>query len=358
MGIALTLVVLHSWASTGDAAFVGGTYLITPSADGTTAVIQVAGINNTTTNITTGSLGFELWYSEAPYSGGTIQGYKVAASFLPIANCTSSQLAPGQSCTEISVTDTLTVPPAGTYYPVLLLVEFTASCTTNSGYCIDDYVALTNLDTGGPTVTVASVDDGGSGTTGNAELSTPVEVSAIDWSSDTVDITAGSVANISSVTSGSLALQLWFTDTPYTGGAISNGYKVASFSLPASCTTGNAQLARGMTCTSINSGTIAVTPPPAGTYYAAVLLAEYNPSLCSSNAGYCIDNGVALENQETVPDPTSTVVSGGSTGGGGDGGGGGGGSMDPYVLMAAAVLVAARLWNLLRVNPSRGRFPI
>ena len=319
LGLLMVLADAQAWPSTGNAAFVGGNYEITPSSDDTSAVVEVAGIRNTTSNTTTGSLGFELWYSATPYSGGTIDGYKVASSYLPIGNCSSSQLAPGQSCTGITVTDSLTVPPAGTYYPVMLLVEFASSCTTNNGYCIDDFVDLTNLVTGGPTVTVGAVDDGGSGASGNAEIAAPVQVSGIDWTADTVDITVTSVTNISNVTSGSLAIQLWFSTTPYAGGAIASGYKVASFPLPASCTTGHAQLNAGMSCNSINSGTIAVTPPPAGTYYAAVVLAEYNPSNCPSNAGYCIDNGLALQNQETVPDPpvTTSVTSVSATGGGG-----------------------------------------
>ena len=343
-----TLASVQTWASTGDAGFVAGNYEITPSADDKSAVMQVAGIRNTTANSTSGSLGFELWYSPTPYSGGTIDGYKVAASYLPIGNCTSSQLGAGQSCTGITVTDTLTVPPAGMYYPVLILAEFESSCATNNGYCIDDFVDLTNLVTGGPTVTVGPVDDGGSGATGNAEMAGPVQVSGIDWTADTVDITAASVTNFSNVTSGSLAIQLWFMANPYTGGAISSGYKVASFPLPASCTTGKAQLNAGMGCNSINSGTISVTPPPAGTYYAALVLVEYNPSMCPSNAGYCIDNGLALQNQETVPDPI-TVTAVAST----EGGGGGGDLYWLDVAALAALVVMGRLWIAARLQFKR-----
>jgi len=340
LGILMTLGGVQTWASTGAAGFIPGNYEITPSVDDKSALVQVAGIRNTTSNTTSGSLGFELWYSSTPYSGGTIDGYKVAASYLPIANCTSSQLGPGQSCTAITVTDALTVPPAGMYYPVLLLVEFSSSCTTNNGYCIDDYVDLMNLVTGGPTITVGGVNDGGSGSTGNAEMAGPAQVSGIDWTADTVEITVTSVTNVSNITSGSLAIQLWFTASPYTGGAISSGYKVASFPLPASCTTGQAQLNAGMACDSIDSGTIPVTAPPAGTYYATLLLVEYNPSICPSNAGYCIDNGLALQNQETVPDPV-TITGIASTGGGG--GGGDLGWLD--VVALAALLAMGRLWG-------------
>jgi hypothetical protein len=225
-------------------------------------------------------------------------------------------------------------------------VEYSASCTTNNGYCIDDFVDLKNLVTGGPTVTVEAVNDGGSGSTGNAEMAGPVQVSGIDWTADTVDITVTSVTNVSNVTSGSLAIQLWFMQNPYTGGAISSGYKVASFQLPASCTTGQAQLNAGMACDSINSGTLSVTAPPAGTYYAAVVLAEYNPSTCPNNAGYCIDNGLALQNQETVPDPI-TPAGLASTGGGG-------GALSWLDAAALAALISlGRLRKRVRVHVNR-----
>jgi hypothetical protein len=205
------------------------------------------------------------------------------------------------------------------YYPVLLLVEFSSTCTTNAGYCIDDFVTLKNLVTGGPTVVVGSVNDGGSGATGNARMDGPAQVSAIDWNNDTLSTSVASVSNVSGALTGSLAIQLWFTSTPYTGGAI-QGYRVASFSLPASCTVGNAQLNAGMACNSITSGTLSVTAPPPGTYYATLALAEYNPAMCTDNAGFCIDNTLALQDQETVPDPITPVTTLAAAGGGGGGG--------------------------------------
>ncbi len=324
--LALTFgVVPLGWANTGNLSFMAGTYTVTPNAAGTVATVQVAGIQNATTNLS-GSVGFELWYSSAPYSGGTISGYKVAASYLPIGNCSSAQLPANTDCMGITVYDNLTLPPAGTYYPVLLLVEYSSSCPTDGGYCVDDAIDLVNLATGGPTVTVQSSGGGGgagtggsSGSNGNAQLSGSTLVSGIDWTSDTVDIQVAKVANTaSSVTSGSLEIQLWFSTSPYSGGSLT-GYKVASFPLPASCTIGQAQLAAGQGCSSINSGTISATPPPPGTYYAVLALEEYS-STCTTNGGYCIDNGIQLQNQETVPTQT----------GGGGGSGGSGGSSGTY----------------------------
>jgi hypothetical protein len=328
--LALTLLALGlaispaSRARSGDAAFVAGTYTITPSSDGTVAQMQVAGIQDTMSGGTSGTLGVELWYSPTPFSGsGTLTGYRVSARYLPIGNCTTVNLAAGSSCTGIVVDANVSLPPAGTYYPVLALVEYSSSCTTNNGYCYDDYIALMNLTTGGPTVTVGSAGGGGSGgggggtggsgNTGAAKLSGTAQVSAINWANDTVDIQVASVVNTTTnVTTGSLAVQLWFLASPYTGGSIS-GFKVASAQLPASCTIGQAQLSPGTSCNSLDTGTITVTPPPSGTYYAVLALEEYS-STCTTNGGYCIDNAIQLQNTETVPAQTG---SGGGTGGSG-----------------------------------------
>lgn len=309
------------WANTGNLAFTAGAYTVTPNPAGTLATVQVAGIQNSTPNLS-GSVGFELWYSSSPYGGGTLSGYKVAASYLPIANCGSSALAAGVSCVGITVYDNLTLPPPGTYYPVLGLVEHSASCTTDGGYCLDDAIDLVNLVTGGPTVTVQSAGGGSgaggsSGSNGNVQMSGSALVSGIDWTSDTVDIQVAKVTNTtSSVTSGSVEIQLWFTTSPYSGGGLT-GYKVAAFPLPGSCTIGQSQLAAGQGCSSIDSGTISAIPPPPGTYYAVLAVEEYSAT-CTGNGGYCIDNGFQLVNQETVPAQTGS--GGGSGGSGGSSG--------------------------------------
>lgn len=71
--VAAASAPLAARASTGDAAFVAGSYQISPPQSGNTVNVQVACIQNTILNTTTGALGFELWYSSAPYSGGRVR---------------------------------------------------------------------------------------------------------------------------------------------------------------------------------------------------------------------------------------------------------------------------------------------
>jgi len=296
-------------ASTGDAAFIGGTDTILPSTDGTTAEVSVAGIQNTTTNVTSGSLGFALWYSPVPYSGGTITGYRVADSYLPIGQCTSLTLAPGGECVAILVEDTLTLPPAGVYYPVLVLVEHTATCADPSGYCIDDFVNLVRSSDGGATVTVGS---GGGGGGGGATSTSSVAI--VGNYSYTPDLAAGTVQldvaeiqnNSSTNTTGTLRLELWLTTTPFTGGSI-NGYRVATYQVSGSS---NGELGPNQYFSSIAATVPLSGLPGSGTYDVALLVTEYSNS-CGASDHFCLDTYGMF--------PSSfTIGGGGNTGGNGN----------------------------------------
>jgi hypothetical protein len=302
--IALTLAI-SAHASSGDAAFVAGTYTITPSADGSTAIVNVAGIQNTTTTTTTGSLGFALWYSTTPYNGGTLNGFQVAASYLPIGQCTSSQLEPGGECVSIAVQATLTPPPAGTYYPVLLLIEHTASCPSSNGYCTDDFVKLLQTSDGSPTVTV------GSTTGGSSTGTTTSSVSIVGSFSYTADIAAGTaqldVAEIlnssQTYTTGTLRLELWLTLGTYAGGPI-NGYRIATYQLTGSS---NGQLGPNQYFSSISETVPLTNVPGAGTYNVTLVVTEYSSS-CTATDHYCIDTYGAF--------PTNLTIAGGGNAGG------------------------------------------
>jgi hypothetical protein len=288
-------------ASVGDAAFVAGTYTITPSTDGSTAAVNVAGIQNTTTSTTSGSLGFALWYSPTPYSGGTITGYQVAASYLPIYQCTSSQLLPGGECVSIIVQDTLTLPPPGVYYPVLLLMEHSASCSSTSGYCTDDFVNLLRTADGSPTVTVGA-NGGGSATT------TVAIVGAYSYTADptagTAQLNVAELLNSSPTnTTGTLRLELWLTPGLYSGGPI-NGYRVATYQLTGSS---NGQLGPNQYFSGISATVPLSGLPGAGTYNATLLVTEYSAS-CTAADHYCVDTYGALSS-------VLSVAGGGNTGG-------------------------------------------
>jgi hypothetical protein len=268
-------------ASVGDVAFITGAYTITPSADGSTATINVAGIQNTTTSTTSGSLGFALWYSPTPYSGGTITGYQVAASYLPIGQCTSSQLQPGGECVSITVQDTLTLPPPGVYYPVLLLIEHSASCTSTNGYCTDDFVNLLRTSDGSPTVTV-----GTSGSSATSSVSIVGTYSYVpDLTAATVQLNVAELLNASPTnTTGTLRLELWLTPGPYSGGPI-NGYRVATYQLTGSS---NGQLGPNQYFSNISATVPLSGLPGAGTYNATLIVTEYGTS-CTATDHYCVD---------------------------------------------------------------------
>jgi hypothetical protein len=292
-----SLATANLWASTGDVAFVAGPYTITPNANGTTATVDVAGIQNTTTNVTSGSLGFELWYSPTPYSGGTITGHQVAASFLPIGQCTSSQLQPGGECVSITVQDTLTLPPAGVYYPVLLLVEHTASCTSTSGYCTDDFVNLLQTSNGSATVTVGSSGAGTSSVTIVGNYSYVPDLAAAS-----VQLNVAELLNSSpTYTTGTLRLELWLTLVAYSGGPI-NGYRVATYQITGST---NGQLGPDQYFSNISATVPLSALPSAGTYDATLVVTEYSPS-CLTTDHYCIDTYGTFSSGVTIGDGANT----------------------------------------------------
>lgn len=279
-------------ASVGDAAFIAGAYTITPSSDGSTATVNVAGIQNTTTSTTSGSLGFALWYSPTPYNGGTITGYQVAASYLPIGQCTSSQLQPGGECVSITVQDSLTLPPPGVYYPVLLLIEHSATCTSANGYCTDDFVNLLRTSDGSPTVTVGT--NGGGATSGVSIVGTYSYVP--DPTAGTVQLDVAELLNASpSNTTGTLRLELWLTPGPYSGGSI-NGYRVATYQLTGSS---NGQLGPNQYFSNISASVPLSGLPGAGTYNATLIVTEYSAS-CTATDHYCVDTYGTFSNGFTI----------------------------------------------------------
>jgi hypothetical protein len=322
-GLALSLLLLSlaiarpALSQTYDAAFIAGSYTITPNANGTSATMQLAGVQDNQSGGSSGSLGFELWYLPTPFSGAggpPITGFKVAEAYLPIGNCLAPDLAAGAGCSGIVMQSNLTLPSSGTYYPVLFLVEYSSSCTTNNGYCYIDDVPLKNLATGGATVTVHSSTGGnpGGGATGNAVFTSGGQVNSINWTSQTADITVPAITNNSTNLSGSLAVVLWLQSVPYNGTTLDAGYQVALYALPASCTTGQSQLAAGAGCTAFDTGTIAVAPPPAGVYYAVLALEEYCGG--SNSNGYCLDNALSFQSTFTVPSTAGGSGNGSSSG--------------------------------------------
>jgi hypothetical protein len=310
----------HIHAQTQDAQFISGSFTILPDATGTSVTMQLAGVQDEQTNsgAHSGSLGFELWYLPSPFSGGggPVSGNKVAAAYLPISNCTKSYLDAAEICSSITVQSNLVPPSAGTYYPVLFLVEHSSTCTGNSGFCYIDHIALINLQTGGSTVTVQSSSGGaGGGSTGRVVFSGSSAINSLNWQTQRADLSIPAIQNHSNTLSGTIAVALWLQSTPYNGSSLDTGYKAVFYTLPASCTTGNAQLQANSGCTPFDTGSIPLTPVPAGTYYPVLLLEEYCGA--TSGSGYCVDAIQTFQNPVTVSYPSGGGGIGSPSGGSG-----------------------------------------
>lgn len=99
-------------------------------------------IVNTSKTKSSGTLRLELWATDAPYYGGSISGYKVGA--YQIAGSTNGKLGPNQYFSNITASvNQTTTPPSGIYYSVLVLTEYSNTCTTSDRFCISAY---SNLD--------------------------------------------------------------------------------------------------------------------------------------------------------------------------------------------------------------------
>jgi len=81
--------------------------------------------------------------------------------------------------------------------------------------------------------------------------------------------------------SGPLRLELWAFATPYTGGTLGAGHKLASYQLEA--------VGAGWQTNNVNSGPIVYSPPPDGTWVFAMLITELS-GFSAFNDGYAADD--------------------------------------------------------------------
>ncbi|WP_143085112.1 hypothetical protein [Pseudoalteromonas denitrificans] len=202
-------------------------------------------ISNNRTSGVSGTLSIELWASTSVYSGGKINGYKVADHRL-------GELKAGAAYANISSgTVAFSEPPAGTYYITMLVTEH------NNG--IVDYGTFSE------TRTFGGSNGGGTGTGSGLDMSGN---SSYEINGDFVTLKLDKIQNNRiGGKSGTLAIELWATASPYNGGNI-EGYKLATFSL--------GQLTGGSAFSNISSGSVALSKPPAGTYSISMLLTEYS----------------------------------------------------------------------------------
>jgi hypothetical protein len=178
-------------------------------------------------------------------------------------------------------------PPDGSYNVHLLVEEG----TSNAGQ-YDDSIDFTNPmtigDTGG--------DGGGSGSIvlGNVNAN-------VDYRAETVELFVDSIRNDSSSTTGTLRIELWFFDSPFTGSAQS-GYRMASYQIG----TNNGQLQPGSTFVNISATRDFLNHPPAGYYFGTLFVQEFQ-SGCTSPDHFCNVDYVNFDDYFTVPAPVDPI---------------------------------------------------
>ena len=118
------------------------------------------------------------------------------------------------------------------------------------------------------------------------------------YAGDTAVLTAATIHNYSATfTSADLRMELWALPAPFSGG-VGAGYKLAQYPL--------APLAPGSEYTNVDSGTIAFTPPPSGTWYFVMILTEYSGA--SFDDGYTTDNWFNFATPVAFGSPQPTVL--------------------------------------------------
>jgi len=322
--IALLLLAAPS-AFAQSSVEISGTFSYTVNTANDTVQLSVAKILNNSTTYTTGTLRLELWLTTSPYTGGNINGYRVAT--YQITGSTNGELGPNQYFSNISATVPLTdLPAAGSYDATLIVSEYTQNCGTVDGYCIDTYGAF---DT--PFVVGGGGNTGGSTT---VQLMAPYSYS-VNFSAGTLSYSIAEIENTSQTyTTGTLRIEFWLTTTPYSGGDI-DGFRIATSQITGSS---NGQLGPNQSFQNL-SGTASLTDLPSpGTYYVALIVSEYTQN-CGSSDGYCIDTYGNFQNTMAVPDtdtPVDVAAAAGAAAGGG-------GAFGWDSLTGLAILLALRL---------------
>lgn len=292
-------------------------YTIDPQSK--TIVLRASRITNPSPSTTTGSLELQLVAADGPYNGGSLRAYTLGYSQLPSACGYAGTLEPGVSCTDVSLRTAYTAPPPGTYTAVLLLTEYDSTqCAGNRNQCIVDWFNFTK-----PLVIEAEGNIAGLPDTGGVEIVGGGQYQ-LNWTTNRVRLELDEVRNASRTrTTGTLRLEVWLTEQPYTSGDIA-GYRLMAERLPGSC---SQTLAPGASCINMTIDVPMLTRPPAGTYYVTVVVAEYDDQNCLAQDRFCIVTSRS-GSANTVPAPQTTpppaVPPPPPTGGGGGGGGGGG----------------------------------
>ncbi|WP_348698764.1 S8 family serine peptidase [Duganella fentianensis] len=113
----------------------------------------------------------------------------------------------------------------------------------------------------------------------------------------TVLLKADEIDNRSLTSStGTLRLELWLTTTPWNTNGSNTGYEIATYRISG---TSNGTLGPNQYFSNL-SQTVSYAPPPAGTYFVTMAVAEYTGTAPGVDNGYSIDDSVGFSTFLTV----------------------------------------------------------
>ncbi|MBS0320105.1 MAG: hypothetical protein JSR18_06155 [Proteobacteria bacterium] len=118
------------------------------------------------------------------------------------------------------------------------------------------------------------------------------------YDDDTAEMAVGQILNLDSVTSAGLRLELWAFPAPYAGGSTATGFQLATYSLAA--------LHPGYYYQDVVTGSLPLTPPPAGKYILSILLTEHSDP--SAGAPYVPVDHFNFEPTYTFTDNGASTV--------------------------------------------------
>lgn len=198
-------------------------------------------IVNTSSENATGTIMLKLWAMDAPYRGGTLNGYLLGSYKL-------EALAGGNVYNRPNKSVKCTVPPKRKHwYLCLALTEY-----RKGGYVIVDHINFND-----PVLLGVPPRQ--------FTLSGPWKWQ-VSGDYATVDIDVAKISHTRTGNTGTLRLALWATKTPYNGGRIS-GWEVGMVQKKA--------LDAGYNYSNVHN-TAKFVKPPTGSYYVSLLLLEYD----------------------------------------------------------------------------------
>jgi hypothetical protein len=211
-----------------------------------TVILTADEVDNNQPSTTTGTLQLDLYATNSPFNGGTLDGYLLGTDTLGV-------LQPETAFTNINATVPLTSPPTGAYYTTMTLEEY-----VSPDFEIDDYSNFSGRQFFGAE---------GDTSPGDAEMTGAISYTIVG-SQITFNLEQVS-SNLNNATTGTLQVSLWATAVPLSEATQAQVYVLGSATLG---TLGPNQFFSSL------SDVATLTPPPTGQYYITMVLEEYNGS--------------------------------------------------------------------------------